>query len=157
MPLVPQAAIDMVRAYTEGNMDGLVTVLRGGPGVLNKTTGVVGGVADAVQIYGDPVTAGQIGTIGAKARVHPVSGQGTIALGPGQIDQRQTVVSIPWLAPMPQRDDIVLIRSGGQDNTLVGTALRVTEVDGGGLFGDARRMSCTMFGKSSYWDGVQPK
>lgn len=154
MALLSATAISKVRARTESNMDGLVTILRGRPGVLDTTTGRVAGMSGAVQIYGDQVPAGTIGTIGGTARIHPVSGQGSLSLGPGQIDQRSTTVSIPWGAATPQRDDIVVIRDAGQDSDLTGKALRVVEVSGGTLFGDARRMSCTLWGKSGYWDGA---
>lgn len=155
MARLSATAIGKVRARTESNMDGLVTILRGRPGVLDTTTGRVAGMSGAVQIYGDPVPDGTIGTIGAKARIHPVSGQGSLSLGPGQIDQRSTTVSIPWGAPtVPQRDDIVVIRDAGQDGDLTGKALRVVEVSGATLFGDAHRMSCTLWGKSGYWDGA---
>lgn len=134
-------------------MDGLVTILRGGAGVLDKATGKVTGTSNAVQIYGDPVSPGVIGTIGRKARIHTVTGQGSLSLGPGQVNIRQTTVSIPWDAPPVYRDDIVLVRSAGQDAQLTGAALRVVEVAGGGLLGDARRLSCTLWGRSAYWDG----
>lgn len=153
MPAVPAAVIAQVRAYTEGNMDGRVTILRGKPGVLDQSTGRIGGMSNAVQVYGDPVPDGTIGTVGAKARVHLVSGQGSVSLGPGTINMRQTTISIPWAAPEPQRDDLVIIRSAGADQSTNGAALRVVEVSGGGLFGDARRLSCTLWGKSSNWDG----
>jgi hypothetical protein len=153
MPLIPPDVIAQVREYAESNMDALVTVLRGKPGVLDKTTGRVGGMSAATQVYGDPVPAGQIGTKGARARIHLVSGQGSLALGPGQVNLRQATVSIPWAAPVPQRDDLVLIRSAGQDSSLAGAALRVVEVTGGGAFGEARRLSCTLWGQSSAWDG----
>lgn len=142
MPLVSQTAIDAVRRYTEGNMDGSVTVLRGARGELDKTTGRVSGMVGGTPVYD------------GKARVHLVTGQGSLSLGPGQVNIRQTTVSIPWGAPVPQRDDLVLIRDAGQDDTLTGAALRVVEVSGGGLFGDARRMSCTLWGKSAQWDGT---
>jgi hypothetical protein len=153
MPTVDPAVIAAVRTYTESNMDGLVTILRGGVGVLDPVTGSMGGLSNAKQIYGDPVPDGVIGTIGAKARVHPVTGQGSLSLGPGQINVRETTVSIPWSAQVPQRDDIVLIRDAGQDDTLTGASLRVVEVAGGGYFGDARRLSCTTWGYSAQWDG----
>ena len=44
----------------------------------------------------------------------------------------------------------------GQDGELTGAALRVVEVSGGGLFGECRALSCTLWGKSSAWDGVMP-
>jgi len=153
VPTVPAAVLNQVRSYTEGNMDGLVTILRGKPGTLDKTTGRITGMSGSVQVYGDPVPDGTIGTIGAKARVHLVSGEGSVSLGPGTINMRQTVVSIPWNAPDTQRDDLVIIRSGGADQSLNGAALRVVEVSGGGLFGEARRLSCTLWGKSANWDG----
>jgi hypothetical protein len=91
---------------------------------------------------------------GAKARVHTVTGQGSISNGAGDIDVRQVQVSIPWAAQPPHRDDLVLVRSGGQDASLVGSVLRVVEVEGGGAFGDARRLSCTLWGRSEYWSGA---
>jgi hypothetical protein len=153
MSPVSDTAIAKIRARTEGSMDGLVTILRGKPGTLNKATGRVSGITDARQIYGDPVAAGTIGTVGGKARVHTVTGQGSLSLGPGQIDVRQTTVSIPWDADPVYRDDIVLVRSAGRDSSLTGATLRVVEVAGGTLFGDARRLSCTLWGRSAYWDG----
>lgn len=153
MALVSSGAIAAVRRYAEGNMDALVTILRGGPGALDPATGRISGMSDPVQIYGDPVPAGTIGTVGAKARVHTVSGSGSLSLGPGQVNIKQTTVSVPWSATPPQRDDVVLIRDAGQDDSMTGAALRVVEVAGGGLFGDARRLSCTLWGFSSQWDG----
>lgn len=157
MPTVSAHTIAKVRAYTEGNMDGLVTILRaGGVPQMDPVTLEVGGMAGAKQIYGDPVPDGQIGTTGGKARVHPFSNQGSISLGPGQIDQRSGTISIPWGAPVPQKDDVVLIRDAGQDTDLNGVAARIIGVSGGGLFGECRRLQCVVWGRSSTWDGVAP-
>lgn len=145
MPVVSAHAIARIRAFAEGNMDGLVTVLRaGGVSQMDPVTLEVGGMAGAAKVYE------------GKARVHPFSGQGTISLGPGQIDQRSGTISIPWGAPVPQKDDVVLVRSAGEDHDLDGVAARVVGVSGGGLFGDARRLQCVVWGRSSVWDGVAP-
>lgn len=147
MPVISEIARLTVRNYAESNMDGLVMILRGGRGQLNPQTGVVSGMVGATLVYGDEN--------GAKARIHTVSGQGSISLGPGQIDTRSATISIPWGAPtIPQRDDVIVVIDGGSDTTLDGNAFRVVEVSGGGAFGDARRMSCVAWGKSGYWTGT---
>jgi hypothetical protein len=94
------------------------------------------------------------GDTGGKARVHKVTGQGSLSNGPGEYDLRQVIVSIPWAATLPRQDDIILIRDGGVDKTLNGSVLRIVEVEGGGAFGDARRLSCTLQGYSEYWTGA---
>lgn len=128
-----------VRAYAESNMDGHVTISRGGRGVLDKATGRVSGMSGATTVY-DGI-----------ARLHTVSGQGSISVGQGEVDTRSVTVSIPWSADLPQRDDVVLFVDGGADQTMNGRAGRVVEVDGGGYFGDARRMQCVVWGTSEYW------
>jgi hypothetical protein len=128
-----------VRAYAESNMGGHVTISRGGRGTLDKTTGLVSGMSGATTVY-DGI-----------ARLHPVSGQGSISVGQGEIDTRSVTVSIPWSAGLPQRDDLILFVDGGADQTMNGRAGRVVEVDGGGYFGDARRMQCVVWGTSEYW------
>ena len=131
-----------VRAYTESNMDGQVVIRRGGRGALDPATGVVSGMVGATDVYA------------GKARLHLVSGQGSISVGPGEFDQRAVTVSIPWAAALPQQDDVIEVVDGGADQTMNGVALRVIEVEGGGLFGDARRMQCVAWGKSEYWTGT---
>lgn len=150
MPVISEVAKQMVRNYAENNMDALVVILRGGRGQLNPKTGVVSGMAGARSIYDSDAGNGS----GGKARIHTVSGQGSISLGPGQVDTRSATISVPWSATIPQRDDVVLVISGGSDTTLNGNAFRVVEVSGGGAFGDARRMSCVAWGKSEYWTGL---
>jgi len=99
---------------------------------------------------GDQATA----DTGGKARIHKVTGQGSISNGPGEYDMRQLIVSIPWAAALPRQDDIILVRDGGVDETLNGSVLRIVEIEGGGAFGDARRLSCTLQGHSEYWTGA---
>lgn len=134
----------LVRARVEAQMGATVTILRGALGTLNPANGVVYGITGAQTIYS------------GKARIHTVTGEGSISLAAGQIDQRQTVVSIPWNAsPVPQRDDIVLVGTDDlADPDLASKALRVVEVSGGSAFGDARRLSCTAWGDSRYWNGT---
>lgn len=147
--LISATAKAKVRAYAERNMDARVMILRGGKGVLDKTTGRLSGMSDAESIYDDPTAPGTGGIAG----IHTVTGQGSVSNGAGQIDTRQVVVSIPWSARLPRRDDVVQVIAGGEDETLNGAALRVVEVAGGTRFADARRISCTVWGKSGYWTG----
>lgn len=129
-----------VRAYAESNMDGHVVISRGGRGALDKTTGLVSGMAGGTTVW-DGI-----------ARLHTVSGQGGLSVGgAGEIDTRAVTISIPWSAPLPQRDDVIQITDGGADQTMNGRAGRVVEVEGGSYFGDARRMQCVVWGTSEYW------
>lgn len=150
MPPISDVARAKVRARVESTMDALVTILRGGRGSLDPSTLLVSGMAGATTVYDDPASSGK----GGKAHLHVVTGQGSVATGAGNIDMRQVVVAIPWSAPAPRRDDVVWVRSPGQDTGLAGAALRVVEVSGGGLFGDARRASCTLWGTSPSWTGA---
>lgn len=131
-------------------MNSQITVLRGSLGALNPTTGLVGGLSGALTIY-----AGM-------ARIRTVSGSGVLSTGGGTIDTRQTIISIPMVAAIPYRDDIVTVSEVNQDpdgsqadTDLITRAWRVLDVDGGGYFGDARRMTCTQFFDSRYWTGMQ--
>lgn len=113
-------------------------------------SGAPGATPTGFSTPGDQATA----DTGGKARIHKVTGQGSISNGPGEYDMRQLIVSIPWAAALPRQDDIVLIRDGGVDTTLNGSVLRIVEIEGGGAFGDARRLSCTLQGQSEYWTGA---
>jgi hypothetical protein len=77
-----------------------------------------------------------------------------VQLGEGQVDVRQVIVSIPWNATAPHRDDLVQVTACKQDPDMIGRYLRVVEVAGGSLFHDARRLSCTMWNPSRRWSGA---
>lgn len=129
-----------VRKRVEAQMTATVQILRGQLGAMDPTTLKVGGLQNSTVIYE------------GNARIHTLSGEGSLSLGDGQIDQRQVVISIPWDAPIPQRDDVVIIGNDDEaDTTVDGLALRIVEVAGGTLFGDARRLSCVAWGPSRYW------
>lgn len=141
IPVTPSAtARQLIRARTEAAMVATITILRGNLGTLNVTTGEVGGLASATTIYA------------GKARIRNVNGTGVINVGDGEIDQRSTVISIPIDSPVPFRDDLVRIdNDGNTDTDLDSRIFRVLDVDGGGMFGDARRMTCTSWHESRYW------
>lgn len=130
----------LVRERVEAQMEASIMVLRGDAGALDPTTGIVGGLANTRTIYS------------GKARIRTVSGSGVLSIGDGTIDTRSTVISIPITAPIAHRDDLVRVINGGPADANLSTRIfRVLEVEGGSLFGDARRMSCTGWYESSYW------
>lgn len=116
-----------------------IQVLRGSLGTLDPTTGLVGGLTGASTVYSGP------------ARIRTVSGGSTINLGGGEIAVRDTIISIPMSAAVPRRDDLISVVSGDDDTDLDTRIFRVLGADGGGLFGDARRMSCAGWYQSRYW------
>lgn len=130
----------LVRKRVEAQMLASITIQRGDLGALNPTTGTVGGLTNLVTIYS------------GKARIWTAGGN-AIALGDGIIDMNQTYVSIPIDATTtPRRDDIVTVLNDMlADVDLDDRVLRVMEVDGGGLVGAARRLTCSYFNQSRYW------
>lgn len=130
-----------VRRRIEGAMSYRILISRGTLGQLDETTGLVGGITDANTVYRGP------------ARIREVTGSGVVDLGGGEIAQRSAIISIPISSPnIPVRDDLVqVIDDGDADRTLDTRVFRVLEVDGGGLFGDARRMTCSGWFQSRWW------
>lgn len=130
-----------VRESVQRFMTTPITILRGDLGTFDEATGMVGGLDNVKTIYA------------GGARVHTITGQGGVVAGDGEFDTRQTIISVPWdTKPVPSRDDLVVV---GTDNVadieLTGEVYRVMEVEGGGLFGDARRLSCVGWHPSRYW------
>ena len=134
-----------VQARVGAQMSDSVSVYRGQIGGLNPTTGVLGGLANPVTIYTGP------------ARIHVLSGTGTIAVGGGVIAQAQAVISIPADAPLAQRDDVVVADAVGNidDQTLQTRAFRVLEVSAETYFADARRLTCSIWVGSRWWENQQ--
>ena len=87
-----------------------------------------------------------------KARVWTSNSGGAIVVGEAEIATISTNVSIPLDAPMPKKDDIVVVDTNPHDAVTVGTAYRVMSINGGGLIGSVRQMSCTAFTDSSFWE-----
>lgn len=139
----------LVRRHVSRNQNATIKLLRGDVGAMDPVTLKVPGLSNYATLYGPGIAP-----YNGQARIHPVSGEGSIATGEGDLDLRQVVVSIPWDAPMPARDDVVqVVQDTLSDGDLTGATFRVVEVSGGSLFGDARRMSCTLWGRSRYWTG----
>lgn len=85
-----------------------------------------------------------------KARVHRVTGAGVTVIGEMDLDTRSVTVGIPWDAPMPRQDDVVLI-SETTDARLSGQAFQVRDVSTGGLLNAQLELSCTGFADSRAW------
>lgn len=86
-----------------------------------------------------------------KAHVHKSRGSGVTVIGEVDIDTRSTVVDIPWDAPVPRQDDVVVVDTSS-DTEMVSKALQVRDVDAGGLIHDRRVLTCTSFAESSEWE-----
>ncbi len=140
---VSDFARGLVRDRAESLQTNTVLILRGGAGGLDRTTGLQGGMADAKVIYR--------GT----AHIRAVNGNRTIQIGGDEVVQRDTIVSIPIEAELPRVDDLVILgATNPSDVTVNHLSLRVTGVDAGGRFGDARRLSCVGFGKNRGYGGA---
>jgi hypothetical protein len=127
-----------VRKRVERGFASQLQILRGNLGVLDPLTGYVGGLEDAQTVYDGP------------GRVRVLAGM-PVAVGPGQQAVRRVTVSVP-IAVSPRVDDLVKITAtDAADQNLTSRILRVVEVDGGGLFGDARRMTTESWFESRYW------
>lgn len=129
-----------VRARAEANMTVTIRVLRmrAAP-VLNQTTLVVTSAAPTTVYAG-------------KANVHTASGAGATTVGEIAVDTRSTAISIPYNAPVPRQDDLVIVDAGSSDTDLNTRAFQVRDVDGGGLLQAVRTMSCVGYYESRYWE-----
>jgi hypothetical protein len=138
---VSQFARDSVRRRTAASMTAIIEILRGSLSTLDPATGLVGGMTDVSRVYRGP------------ARIRSVTNGGTVDLGGGQIATRDTIVSIPMTSPkMPHRDDLIRVLNDLPADADLNTRIfRVLDADGGGLFGDARRMGCSGWLQSRYW------
>lgn len=121
------------REFAETNMIQAGTVERGSLGGFNPVTLKTGGMTDATTVYE------------GKMRVRLLSTGEVVELGGGEVVERDAIISIPITADLPNRDDLVTVTDGGPDPTLATRKFRVLGADGGGIFGDSRRMSCQSF------------
>lgn len=136
----------LVRQRVESQMNAQITVLRGPISTLDSVTGIVSGLVGA-----DPIYTG-------KARIHPVTSAGVDNSGGGPVARRRAVISIPIDSPVPHRDDLITVQATNRDSDaseadadLDTRVFRVTDVDGGSYFGDARRLTCDQVFDSRYW------
>lgn len=128
-----------VRARAEAMMSATVSITRGGSNAFDPSTGLLAGGEGGTEIYN------------GKARVRTTSGA-AVSLGDGMTDVVTTMISIPIDSTVPRRDDLVTVTADDEaDADLDQRTFRVLEVEGGSLFGDARRMSCSAQVPSRYW------
>ena len=144
MPLttISDVARTKVRTRAEEQMCDTVTIYRGDIGLMNTSTGMMSGITNVSTIYT------------GIARIHVMSGTGTIAIGAGTVAQQQTVVSIPISAPKTHRDDVVVVNTAIDANQ-EGRAYRVLEVTGAGSFYPVRQHTCSAWAASRFWEGEQ--
>lgn len=86
------------------------------------------------------------------ARVHTARGAGVTVIGDVAVDTRTIAISIPFNAPVPRQDDLVIVNSDESDSDMQARAFQVRDVDGGGLLRAIRTMSCTGYNESHWWE-----
>jgi len=89
-----------------------------------------------------------------KARIWTSNTGSVTVVGEAEITLTMTNVSIPLDASLPQKDDVIVVDANAHDTATVGNTYRVMGVDGGGLIGGARRMSCSTFSDSAFWEDL---
>lgn len=129
-------------------MNSLIMIRRGALGGLDPTTGLVGGLTSSTVIYK------------GKARIRLITPGGSVP-SPDPIVLRDAIISIPINSPVPHKDDVVVVATTNKDSdgteadiNIDARAFRVMDVDGGGYFGDARRMTCCSWYPSRTWSGT---
>lgn len=127
------------RSRAESAMDSTVVIKRGDLGGLDRTTGKVGGLENATTVYQGKARIRSVQT-GAKARE-----------GGGEVVRRQTTIGIPFSAPVPRVNDVVLVLID-DDPDVVRLALAVDSVDAGGYFNGERTLTCSGLGRSRTWN-----
>lgn len=103
------------------------------------TTTLVASVGTLTTVYQGP------------GRVAEAAGNGIIQVGDEIMDTRLVTVYLPYNVPIPQRDDIVLVVTDQSDTDMTARALKVLDVNGGGLLRMVREVSCTSYHGSRYW------
>jgi hypothetical protein len=139
MPKVSQRSREYVRDRIQDHMEAYVTIYRHGDADFSATTGLV------TYPSRSPYYAG-------KARVWQLNDGDAVVSGEADITILTTNISIPWTAPSPLKDDILVINRNVVDATTVGRVFRVMYVDGGGYIGGTRRMRCVSFSDSAVWE-----
>lgn len=131
----------VVRRRTAAAMKAKIVIIRGDLGTMDPETLVVGGLENAQDIYR------------GKARIHTVSGAGTVTVSQQTIPIRSVIMSIPMsVTNVPRVDDCVVVGVDDLADADLDTRIfRVVEVEGGSFFGDARRLSTTGWYESRYW------
>lgn len=128
----------LVRTRVELTMVSTIKIQRGDIGDLDPVTLQVGGIKNPTTVYQ------------GKARIHPLVGNGAIALGEGQIEMRSTTITIPISATVPHRDDLVTDLTD-DDVDLPNRTFRVTDVEVGGFFNAYRTLTCTSWADDRWW------
>lgn len=138
--ILSNRAREAVRRRIEMAMTATGIIQRGDLGALDPVTMEVGGLANVQTVYS------------GKMRVRLLTGAGVITSGEQTIDTRTTQITIPIGAPVPHRDDLVTVTDYSSSDSDVNNRLfRVMEVEGGGIFGYGRVMTCVSWYESRYW------
>ncbi len=138
MPKVSQRSREYVRDRIQEHMEAFVTIYRHGDAEFDEDTGLETFPSRDAYYVG-------------KARVWQLNEGDVVLSGEADITTLTTNISIPWSAPTPLKDDILVINRNPVDLTTVGRVFRVIYVDGGGYIGGTRRMRCTSLSDSAVW------
>lgn len=135
---VSDRSVAYVRDRVQTLMACTVSIYESAEKVLDTQTGRIGTATSPLLYRG-------------KARIWESNTGQILMMGETAITLMQTNISIPFSAPKPKRDQIVVVNVCPQDPDMVGRAFRVVAVDGGGQIGATRRMTVTAFTDSDVW------
>ena len=135
---VTQRSREYVRNRAQQHMEATVKVYKSGDVGFDPTTGI------SVFPDREPYYEGI-------ARIWQVNEGDMVLSGEAQITQLTTNISIPWDAPSPRKDDIVVVVTNPPDTRLAGWVFHCVYVDGGGYIGGTRRMRTTALTDSANW------
>ena len=96
----------------------------------------------------DPVTRRDSNTAGdliyeGKARIWEVPGGSTAIIGDDEIVMTSTYMSVPYSAPMPEADDLIVIVDS-VDPDLIGRTVNIDSIVRGGSLAASRQFSVTL-------------
>lgn len=128
-----------VRRRAMANMLATVRVLHLVPAVYDEVT--LKATSGTAQV----LYAGQ-------ARVYTEQGSAAIFTGEQVIQTSSTVVSLPWDAPVPKIDDVVVVDDYGPDTELEEDTWLITDVGGGGLMRATRQLSVKAYAANRWWE-----
>ena len=131
-------ARNYVRTKVQDHMISTITLYRYGTVTFDSVSGI-SIIPDRAPLY-----------VG-KARIANINEGNVILVGEADISTLTTNISIPWTAPLPHRDDVVVVSACPNDTSLVGMGFRVMNISGGGFIGGARTMNCVSLADSAQW------
>jgi len=87
-----------------------------------------------------------------KARIWAINSAGVTIVGENVYNNSSTYVAIPFNAPIPRQDDVVLVLADQGDTSVVNQAFHILDVNGGGLLQSHRILTCAAYAGSRFWE-----